>query len=241
MVLHMRQNICKEIFVNEVAESAMKEYQESTDNKNALAVICIFAKLCCEKSYYLTLIPEKDREDICQDVVVRVLEQIDNYDAKRNKEGRGTSVKAWINQMIYSICNDELRRKTSKTGGNRIKREFSSLDGEGYKECMSKEAWNIIGENGCHKIISVHLISGGRIEDPEQAFDEKYVNEALWNAIDQLPERYAEVIKLYYYADWSIRKITKKQGCSETAAKKVLVRARNKMRDYLEKYELKVA
>lgn len=237
----MRQNICEKMITNEAAETALLEYQANRNMEENLTVVCLFAQQCCKKSPYLRKIPESDREDVCQDVIVRTIEQIPNYDAKRNKEGRGTSVKAWINQMICSICNDELRRRISRAGGGRTIREFSSLDSGSYTESLSYEGWNRTSDSGCHKVVSIRAFTGGRIENPEDAYDKKFADKALRNAIVQLPERYVKVINLYYFEDRSVRDIAENMGASETAVKKVLDRARNKMRFYLEEYDLEIA
>lgn len=237
----MRQNICNTIITKEAAEAAIIEYQTNTNNKSSLVLICKFVEQCCKKSPYLKKIPADDREDVRQDVVVRTIEQIDRYDAKRGESENGTSVQAWVNKMICSICNDELRKKTSKVGGKRSPREISSLNSEKYKETMSFEGWSYTTDSGCYKSVGINSLSGGTIAGPEESYSREYASEVIYEAISQLPERYAKVINLYYYNELSVKDIAQELGDTESAVKKVLNRARNKMRFYLDDYELEIA
>lgn len=237
----MRQNISNNNITKEAAEAAIIEYQENTKNEDALALICKFAEQCCKKSSYLKKIPVDDRDDISQDVIVRMIEKIEKYDAKRNESENGTSVQAWINWMILSICNDELRKKTSRAGGERISREYSSLNNDKYTESLSFEGWSFTNDSGCHKTINVNPLTCGNIAGPEETYSKEYMRENLYEAIAQLPERYAKVINLYYFDEWSVKEIAKELGDTESAIKKVLIRARSKMRDCIEDYDLEIA
>lgn len=49
---------------------------------------------------------------------------------------------------------------------------------------------------------------------------------AFWQAVRRLPPRQAQVVALFYFADYSVRDIAAVLGCSEGAVKTHLSRAR---------------
>lgn len=59
----------------------------------------------------------------------------------------------------------------------------------------------------------------------------------LFDVITTLPEKYREVLYLYYYEEYSIREISKLNGRKESTIQSRLAAARQKLKKILEKGE----
>ena len=61
------------------------------------------------------------------------------------------------------------------------------------------------------------------------------MNADLYEQIQKLPKKYRTVLYLFYYEDLSVREISETTGQKETTIKSQLSRARNMLKEELEK------
>lgn len=80
-------------------------------------------------------------------------------------------------------------------------------------------------------VISIEDIT----EEPTYTQNEQ---SALWDILAKLPQNYRAVIHLYYYEGFSVRETAEILNISESNAQNRLMRARNKLKDLLEKESL---
>ena len=64
-------------------------------------------------------------------------------------------------------------------------------------------------------------------EHPDSAYIRREEAEALWKAVWELPDKYREVIHLFYYENLSVKEIALVSGRGESTVTSQLVRGRN--------------
>ena len=74
-------------------------------------------------------------------------------------------------------------------------------------------------------------------EFAEKSSPQETAGENLFDVITTLPEKYREVLYLYYYEEYSIREISKLNGRKESTIQSRLAAARQKLKKILEKGE----
>lgn len=223
----------------EVAENAIAEYQQKNDDK-AFRILCAFVEQRFHQISKNIKVTDEDKEDMLQNVIMKVFKKSDTYNPEKISNGKKTSVQAWVDTIIKNQCYDFLRSLASKNDDERTAREF--LDIDEYEECLSRDGINTCSQSECHKVSAITFSSNGDVDGPETAYEKTIMCDVLKDALRCLGTTEKQAITMYYYDDFNEKEITEKLGKSVGAIKMTLSRARNKMKGYLEsEYEYEIA
>lgn len=99
------------------------------------------------------------------------------------------------------------------------------------------KAWLIrVTVNECHsqsrkayRHHEVFMEDAAPIEQAVEGFEERFMEDEVYQKVEKLPKKYREVVLLYYYEDLSIKEIAELLQISENTVKTRLVRARSKL------------
>lgn len=103
-----------------------------------------------------------------------------------------------------------------------------------------EKAWFItVAKNYCKDQLKSRWFSR-RVEYsrvPEASYEEEFYDRGLYEEIMQLPEKYREVIYLYYYEDYSIRELAALLGRKQSTLQTQLAVGRKKLKVLLKDQE----
>ncbi|RJG21247.1 RNA polymerase sigma factor [Paenibacillus thiaminolyticus] len=119
------------------------------------------------------------------------------------KSKNAANMKAWLKKIARNTAYDYLRK-------DKKYQYLSNLESIEEKELFSSEAETAVADQ----------------------VEEQIRDEMLHEALDQLNERYRNVLFRYYMEDKSHRELARELGISEQASAQLLVRARKKLRYY---------
>ncbi|WP_374019672.1 sigma-70 family RNA polymerase sigma factor [Paenibacillus thiaminolyticus] len=119
------------------------------------------------------------------------------------KSKNAANMKAWLKKIARNTAYDYLRK-------DKKYQYLSNLESIEEKELFSSEAETAVADQ----------------------VEEQMRDEMLHEALDQLNERYRNVLFRYYMEDKSHRELARELGISEQASAQLLVRARKKLRYY---------
>jgi RNA polymerase sigma factor (sigma-70 family) len=113
--------------------------------------------------------------------------------------------KVWMQKIIRAVCVDENRK---------LKRGVPAESIDGFEEILEDD---------------------GVESQPEAAVDRKNADADLRGAIDALPDAQKRTLVLYYYEEMDYKEIAQALGVSKATVSTNLIKARNNLKDVLEK------
>ena len=146
-----------------------------------------------------------DREDICQDVFVRVYEKLNQFEFK-------SSLATWIGRIAYNASLSFLQKKRNVLIADLVSK--SESDAEGNVE-------------------SVHPEWKDTEPDPEQVLVRREEIQLVRKAIDQLPELQKTILLLFHQDEMSLEEIQQVTDIPVNTIKSHLFRARKSLKQML--------
>lgn len=146
------------------------------------------------------------REDLAQEVFIRVLRARDRYEPT-------AQFSTWLYSIVFRMCVNETERSRS--------RHARSLD-----------AWPGQDEDGS----PAATLTDERVPDPADGLAAEDVSAAVRRAIAALPEKQRIAVVLARYHDMPYAEIAKTLGSSEQAIKSLIHRARETLRAELQPF-----
>ena len=145
-------------------------------------------------------------EDAFQDVFLKVIRKSDTFDGK-------CPPKYWLLSIARNVCKDYLKSAWS----TRISSFDSIKEAEGEKADISE----------IHTSRITPAVDGKAQED--MYFDRLPPEGDLWNALNNLPDAYKDVVMYKFYFDMDNASIAKVCGISESSVRSRLFRVRKKL------------
>ncbi|MBR9705411.1 sigma-70 family RNA polymerase sigma factor [Candidatus Pacearchaeota archaeon] len=134
----------------------------------------------------------QDRDNIMQELFIRVGKSGHNYDPDKGTES------AYISRIYYNLCIDFLRKKKRNKGIN-----ISDMVGKGIADVSHESFVEFIGSKSV----------GSKDYDDAITIDMKQEKDSiLRESVESLTEVRRDVIKDFYWNDLSYKEIAKKQG-----------------------------
>ena len=117
-----------------------------------------------------------------------------------------------------------LRQIAAKVGISTDELEESLTDISRSSIAALDELWTISGSGG-DQIALIDTIEDTTLPEPQSAFAQTEMREAVADAIARLPEREKLVITLYYYEDLTLREIGEVLGVTESRVSQLHTKA----------------
>lgn len=155
-----------------------------------------------------------DADDIFQEVFLRLVRHASELQSEEH-------IKAWLIRVTINCCNKHYESSWNKKTvyyDDQLEKEDSLADNDFDTETES-EQW----EQNFLQSSDEDIGLDNRDEEEEAVFE----------AVRALPEKYRDVIHLFYYEELSIKEISKILDRTEAAVKKQLSRARDGIKKYL--------
>lgn len=156
-----------------------------------------------------------DAEDAFQEVFVRLVKNKDKIESKEH-------LKAWLIRVTINEC----RRITGSSWKKNVTLASSDADDEDLDTPLDIAVYTEDGSGG--------VSSGG---NPENGVLEEVIREeeagSVMEAVQKLPEKYREVVHLYYYEEMKIPEIAKTLETNDSTVKTRLKRAREALSQLL--------
>lgn len=157
---------------------------------------------------------DSDADDVFQEVFLRLVRHRAELESEEH-------IKAWLIRVTINCCNKHYEsswnKKTVYYDDNLEKDDLSS--GMGDEGESDSEHWEQDFLNSPEELLT------GDNRDEEE--------EAVYEAVKALPEKYRDVIHLFYYEELPVKEISKILERTEGAVKKQLSRAREGIRRFL--------
>lgn len=154
---------------------------------------------------------EEDREEICQDVFVKVYQNLSKFEQK-------SKLSTWIGRIAYNTCINYLKKKKVPL----------------YEDIAVAEAGE--GSSGLEKGSYLDRVPGGAKSADETVTDQE-MYKFLHEEIAQLPVQYRAILTLYHMDDLSYQEIGEIMSLPDGTVKSYLFRARKLLKErILEKY-----
>ncbi len=166
------------------------------------------------KLSYLRLQNVQDAEDVVQEVFYQYLKKPRTFQSPEHE-------KAWFLKVTLNGC-----RKVWRSAWKRHQAvwPFENQEAAGSRPEESKNGEEPGRENGTH--------------EPEESFLRREENRRLLRAVLALPEKYRDVIHLFYYEELSVKEIAQITGRGESTVTSQLTRGRDLLRKSLrEEYD----
>ena len=156
-----------------------------------------------------------DAEDAFQEVFVRLVKNKDKIESKEH-------LKAWLIRVTINEC----RRITGSAWKKNVALASSDADDEDLDTPLDIAVYTEDGSGG--------VSSGG---NPENGVLEEVIREeeagSVMEAVQKLPEKYREVVHLYYYEEMKIPEIAQTLETNDSTVKTRLKRAREALSQLL--------
>ncbi|MBR1506886.1 MAG: sigma-70 family RNA polymerase sigma factor [Eubacterium sp.] len=156
-----------------------------------------------------------DAEDAFQEVFVRLVKNKDKIESKEH-------LKAWLIRVTINEC----RRITGSSWKKNVTLASSDADDEDLDTPLDIAVYTEDGSGG--------VSSGG---NPENGVLEEVIREeeagSVMEAVQKLPEKYREVVHLYYYEEMKIPEIAQTLETNDSTVKTRLKRAREALSQLL--------
>lgn len=154
---------------------------------------------------------EEDREEICQDVFVKVYQNLSKFEQK-------SKLSTWIGRIAYNTCINYLKKKKVPL----------------YDDVALAEA----GESGSGPDKGSYLDRvPGEAKLADETVTDKEMYKFLHEEIAQLPVQYRAILTLYHMDDLSYQEIGEIMSLPDGTVKSYLFRARKLLKErMLEKY-----
>ncbi|MCR5291776.1 MAG: sigma-70 family RNA polymerase sigma factor [Eubacterium sp.] len=156
-----------------------------------------------------------DAEDAFQEVFVRLVKNKDKIESKEH-------LKAWLIRVTINEC----RRITGSSWKKNVTLASSDADDEDLDTPLDIAVYTEDGSGG--------VSSGG---NPENGVLDEVIREeeagSVMEAVQKLPEKYREVVHLYYYEEMKIPEIAQTLETNDSTVKTRLKRAREALSQLL--------
>ena len=156
-----------------------------------------------------------DAEDAFQEVFVRLVKNKDKIESKEH-------LKAWLIRVTINEC----RRITGSSWKKNVTLASSDADDEDLDTPLDIAVYTEDGSGG--------VSSGG---NPENGVLDEVIREeeagSIMEAVQKLPEKYREVVHLYYYEEMKIPEIAQTLETNDSTVKTRLKRAREALSQLL--------
>lgn len=157
------------------------------------------------KLSYLRLQNAQDAEDVVQEVFYQYLKRSRPFESPEHE-------KAWFVKVTLNAC-----RKVWRGFGRHPQKSLEEgLSGQGGAEGKLEEG-----------------IPGTAVSDPEEEALREEERRRLLSAVMALPERYRDVIHLFYYEELSVKEIARLTGRGESTVTSQLTRGRSLLKKTL--------
>lgn len=184
-----------------------------TDDRELQLKIDAYSDMLFKLSF-LRLRNVQDAEDVVQEVFYQYLKKPQTFQSPEHE-------KAWFLKVTLNGC-----RKVWRSAWKRHRTSWPA--GEGDAADSGPDASGK-GEEAKPE---------GRIQEPEECFLRRERNRRLLQAVLALPEKYRDVIHLFYYEELSVREIARVTGRRESTVTSQLTRGRELLRKSLkEEYD----
>lgn len=161
------------------------------------------------KLSYLRLQNAQDAEDVVQEVFYQYLKKPPVLQSPEHE-------KAWFLKAALNGC-----RKVWRSAWKR-----------------HQSPWTAKGQEGDSEPEGVWREAAGDVREPEENFLRQERNRRLLQAVLALPEKYRDVIHLFYYEELSVKEIARATGRGESTVTSQLTRGRELLRKSLkEEYD----
>lgn len=157
------------------------------------------------KLSYLRLQNEQDAEDVVQEVFYQYLKRSKPFESPEHE-------KAWFIKVTLNAC-----RKVWRGFGRHPQKSLAEgVPGQCMEEGESEEA-----------------AIGAAVPDPEEEAVRREERRRVLAAVMALPERYRDVIHLFYYEELSVKEIARLTGRGESTVTSQLTRGRSLLKKTL--------
>lgn len=166
------------------------------------------------KISFLRLQNVQDAEDVVQEVFYQYLKKPRTFQSPEHE-------KAWFLKVTLNGC-----RKVWRSAWKRHQTPWPS-----GTEDTDGAQWDLAGTEE-------ETNPDARIHEPEERFFRREENRRLLQAVMALPEKYRDVIHLFYYEELSVKEISRITGRGESTVTSQLTRGRELLRKSLkEEYD----
>lgn len=148
---------------------------------------------------------ERDREELCQDVFVKVHRYLDSFRFE-------SKLSTWIARIARNTCLNHLKKKDLLLYADH------APSPEGETEPDMREAMN-------------RVPSGG--DSPGEHAEDREVRDFIHDEIQKLPEHYRTALTLYHLEGMSVKQVAAIMDNPPGTVKSHLYRAREKLKDRL--------
>lgn len=167
------------------------------------------------KLSYIRLQNRQDAEDVVQEVFYQYLKNISSFESQEHE-------KAWLLRATLNAC-----KKVWRSAWKRHQRESYPAD--------SREEGYFYGRGDGFE--AGEAIGGGmlseEISSPEESAVRQEEKKMLLRAVMDLPDKYRDVIHLFYYEELSVKEISRITGRGESTVTSQLTRGRELLRKAL--------
>lgn len=151
----------------------------------------------------------EESEDLRQDVFLRVRRKL--------KPGIG-SQRGWLYSVVRTVWKNELRyRQADKRRAAEV-----SIDAEAEGPRPALRDGTGFGERACRDPLELQLAAER--------------SRVLREAVEKLPERMRQCVRLSLAGEWPYREIARRLGISEQTVKSQMFHARNRLKEELDAY-----
>ncbi|HET9056952.1 MAG TPA: sigma-70 family RNA polymerase sigma factor [Chitinophagaceae bacterium] len=151
----------------------------------------------------------QDREDICQDVFVKVYQGLSSF--KHNSR-----LSTWIGNIAYNTSVNFLRKKRA------FLLDDLKISGNENDETIRTDIAPLSEYSEFQELIT-----------PEQELVKKETRLSVSEAIDKLPKLHKMTVILFHYEELSLKEIGMILNVPENTVKSYLFRGRNKLKDLI--------
>ena len=167
------------------------------------------------KLSYIRLQNQQDAEDVVQEVFYQYLRNTTSFESREHE-------KAWLLRVTLNAC----------------KKVWRSAWKRHQKDVWDAGSGNSLQEGECRFVSNSCSALSEAVPGPEENAVRQEEKRLLLQAVWNLPERYREVIHLFYYEELSVKEIARITGRGESTVTSQLTRGRELLRKSLkEEYD----
>jgi len=194
--------------------------QDGMDNRELQQKIEEYTDMLFKLSY-IHLQNQQDAEDVVQEVFYQYLKNSRTFESREHE-------KAWLLRVTLNACKkvwrSAWRRHRSDVYPEELRQE-GNLAGDGYPAAAERDQDDTTD-------------TGGAFPGPEETAIRREEHKLLMEAVLALPEKYRDVIHLFYYEELSVKEIARITGRGESTVTSQLTRGRALLRKSLkEEYD----
>nr|WP_304954613.1 sigma-70 family RNA polymerase sigma factor [uncultured Acetatifactor sp.] len=187
--------------------------KEGADDRELQLKIDAYGDMLFKLSF-LRLQNAQDAEDVVQEVFYQYLKKPRTFQSPEHE-------KAWFLKVTLNGC-----RKVWRSAWKRHQAPWPSGPGD-----AENSQWDLNGTKEA-------MPQDAQVHEPEERFFRREENRRLLQAVLALPEKYRDVIHLFYYEELSVKEISRITGRGESTVTSQLTRGRELLRKSLkEEYD----